>query len=113
MRSAPPVVARRAQGPQPVHDVSDPRFHDFRILSILCQRAVTFDHRNQKSSCLSRFQVAADPSMLLSISHSSGNAFLPVTKYSCEPFAESFMKRRHLLRQIEQGTATPYGLGPN
>jgi hypothetical protein len=41
------AVARRAQRPQPVYDVSDPRFHDFRILSILCQRAIAFDHRDQ------------------------------------------------------------------
>jgi len=47
MRSDSLAVARRAQGPQPVYDVSDPRLHHFRILSILCQRAIAFDHRNQ------------------------------------------------------------------
>src|SRR6202043_3210780 len=47
MRSAPLAVARRAKRLQPVHDVSDPRFHHFRILSILCQRPITFNHRDQ------------------------------------------------------------------
>src|SRR5580704_9782283 len=47
MRSTSLAVARRAQGPQPVHNVSDPRFYYFRILSVLCQRTVAFDHRDQ------------------------------------------------------------------
>jgi hypothetical protein len=52
MRSPPPVaVARRAQRPQPVHDVSDPILHHFRILSILCKRGVTFDHRHCRTGC--------------------------------------------------------------
>ncbi len=47
MRSGTLVVARPAQGPQPVHDVYDSRFHHFRILCILCQRTIAFDHRDQ------------------------------------------------------------------
>src|SRR4029077_21080543 len=47
MPSAPLAVTRRAKRLQPVHDVSDPRFHHFRILSILCQRPITFNHRDQ------------------------------------------------------------------
>jgi hypothetical protein len=41
------AVARLAQRPQPAHDIFDPRLYHFRILSILCQRAIAFDHRNQ------------------------------------------------------------------
>jgi hypothetical protein len=47
MRSTSPAVARRAQGPQLAHHVSDPRLHHFWILSILCQRRIAFDHRDQ------------------------------------------------------------------
>jgi hypothetical protein len=47
MRSDSLAVARRAKGPQPLYDIFDPRFHYFRILSILCQRAIAFDHRDQ------------------------------------------------------------------
>src|SRR5271154_340716 len=47
MRSTSLPVARRAQGPEPIHDISNPRFHHFGILSILCQRTIAFDHRDQ------------------------------------------------------------------
>src|ERR1700722_11793473 len=47
MQSDPLAVARRAQRPQPAHDIVDPRLYHFWILSILCQRAIAFDHGNQ------------------------------------------------------------------
>src|ERR1700728_265477 len=46
MRSTSLAVARRAQGSQPANDILDPRLYHFRILSILSQRAIAFDHRN-------------------------------------------------------------------
>jgi hypothetical protein len=57
IRSAPLAVARPAQRPQPLHDISNPLFHHFRILGILGERAVTFDHGDQQSSGLSGFIV--------------------------------------------------------
>src|ERR1700733_6445136 len=47
MRSAPLADARRAKRVQPVHDVSDPRFDHFQILSLLGQPPKTFNHRDQ------------------------------------------------------------------
>jgi hypothetical protein len=111
-RLHPPAVARRAQGPQPVHDVSGPRFHHSRILGILCQRGIAFDHRDQKASDVSGLDVAANPSVGLSFSQNGGNGLMPGMEDYRQSLPESRVKRRHLLRQIVQGTAAPYILGP-
>ena len=113
MESAPLAVARRAQGPQPGHDVFDPRFHHIRILSILCERDVAFEHRYQKTSGFSGFHIAANRSVSLSFSQSGGNALPPRIEHFRKPLAEPLVKGRHFLSQIVQGTAAPYVLGPN
>ena len=66
MRSARPGVARRAQGPEPAHDISNSCIPHLHILSNLCQDFVAFDHRGQKARSLFRYQVAADSSLMLS-----------------------------------------------
>lgn len=74
-------VTRRPQRLEPTHHISDPRFHHFRILSILCPRDVPFDHCNQKASGLNGFHIAANPSVGLSFSQSGGNALLPFMEH--------------------------------
>src|ERR1700726_3412077 len=113
MRSTGLAVARRPQGPQPVHDVSDPRFHHFRILSILCQRSITFNHRDQYADGVSWFHVTANASVGLALSQNGGNGLAPGIEDSRQPFPESCVKRRHFLREIVQLAATSHILGPN
>jgi hypothetical protein len=113
MRSTPLSVARRAQGQQPVHDVSDSRFHHFWIVSILCQRAIAFDHCDQKACGVSGFYVAANAPVGLALSQNGGNSLAPGIEDYRQPFPESRVKRRHFLRQIVQLAAATYILGPN
>src|SRR5215472_3988644 len=112
-RSASLTVARHAQRLQPVHDVSDSRFQYFCILSILRKRAVAFDDCDQKARSLFWDHFPADCSLRLSPSQSHGNCFSPGTEYPLQSLAESLVKGRHFLRQIEQFTATPYSLRLN
>src|SRR5215469_9681805 len=111
--SAPLAIARRAKGPQPSNHVFLPSLGHFRILSVLGQRAVAFDHRDQKTSGVSGFDIAANPSMGLSFSQRRGNTLLPFQEHRLQPLAESLVNRRHFLSQIVQGTAFPHVLGPN
>src|SRR6202041_144714 len=102
MRLACLTVARRTQGLQPAHDVSDPHVPHLRILSILCQHFVAFDHRDQKARSLFRNQVAAPCSLRLPPPQGHSNAFLPGMEDSLQSLAELFVELRHLLRQIDQ-----------
>src|SRR5580692_1512460 len=111
MRSAPIAVARRAKRIQPAHDISDSHIPHLRILSILCQHFVAFDHRNQKARSLFRNQVAADCSLILPPPQSHGNAFLPGMEDSLQSLTELFVEQRHLLRQIDQRTTALYVSG--
>src|SRR5215469_768902 len=111
--SAPPPVARRAKGPQPSNHVFLPSLRHFRILSIFGQRNVAFDHRDQKTSGVSGFDIAANLSLGLSFSQRGGNSLLPFTKHCLQPLAEPLVKSRHLLSQIVQRTAAPHVRGPN
>jgi hypothetical protein len=77
MQSAPLATARRSKRTQPAHDIFDPHIPHLRVLSVLCQHFVAFDHRDQKARSLFRNQVAADCSRILPLSQSGGNAFLP------------------------------------
>src|SRR5271155_1459120 len=113
MRSTSFAVARRAQGFQPVRNISDPRFYHFRILSIFGQRTIAFDHRNQEAGGVGGFHVAANDSLGLALSQDGGNALAPVIEDCLQSLPKSRVKRRHFLRQIVQLTAAAYILGPN
>src|SRR5215831_19428475 len=113
MRSAPLVVVRRPKRPQPANDISDSRIPHLRILSILCQHFVAFDHRDQKAGSLFRNQVAADGPLRLSPPQSHDNALLPAVEDPLQSLAESFVEMRHLLRQIDQGTTALYVSWPS
>src|ERR1700677_3460526 len=105
MRSASSAVARRAKRAQPTHNISDSHIPHLRILSILCQHFVAFDHRDQKARSLFRNQVAADCSLRLPPPQSHRNTVLPGLEDSLQTLAELFVELRHLLCQIDQGTA--------
>src|SRR5580700_10930501 len=113
MQSGTLAVARLAQRLQPAHDIFDPRLYHFWILSILGQRAIAFDHRNQQASRVSGFHVAANASLDLALSQNGGSGLAPGIEDYLQPFPESRVKRRHFLRQIVQLAATPHILGPN
>src|SRR5271170_3004250 len=108
MRSTSLTVARRAQGLQPAHDVSDPHVPHLRILSILGQHFVAFDHRDQKARSLFWNQVAAHCSLRLPPPQGRGNACLPRTENSLQSLAELFVELRHLLGQVNQRTTALY-----
>src|SRR5580698_10942322 len=107
-RSAPPAIARRSKRIQPADNIFDPHIPHLRVLSVLCQHFVAFDHRDQKARSLFRNQVAADCSRTLPLSQSGGNAFLPSLEDSLQSLSELFVELRHLLRQIDQGTTALY-----
>src|ERR1700721_1310333 len=113
MQLAAVAVARRAKRSQPAHDISDSHIPRLRILSILCQYFVAFDHRDQKAGSLFRNQVAANCSLMLPPPQSHGNAFLPGMEDSLQSLAELFVKLRHLLRQIDQRTTALYVSWPS
>src|SRR5579872_3255984 len=104
---------RRAQRPQPGHDIFNSHIPHLCILSILCQQGVALVHRNQKAGSFFRNQVAADGSLRLAPPQGYGNSFLPFMEDPLQSLAESFVQRRHLLRQIDQGTTTVYVFPPN
>src|ERR1700687_6409581 len=108
MRSASTAVARRAKRAQPTHNISDSHIPHLRILSILCQHFVAFNHRDQEARSLFRNQCAADCSLILPPPQSHGNAFLPGMEDSLQSLAELFVELRHLLRQIDQRTTALY-----
>jgi hypothetical protein len=113
MRSASTAVARRAKRAQPTHNISDSHIPDLRILSILCQHFVAFNHRDQEACSLFRNQVAADCSLILPPPQSHGDAFLPAMEDSLQSLTELFVEQRHFLRQIDQWTALPYVSWPS
>src|SRR5580700_4006560 len=113
MQSDPLAVARLAQRAQPAHDILDTRLYHFRILSILCQRAIAFDHRNEQTGGVSGFHVAANASVDLALSQNGGSGLAPGIEDCLQPLPESRVKRRHFLRKIVQLTAAAYILGPN
>ena len=84
MRSASTAVARRAKRAQPTHNISDSHIPHLRILSILCQHFVAFNHRDQEARSLFRNQVAADCSLILPPPQSHGDAFLPAMEDSLQ-----------------------------
>src|SRR5271170_6586009 len=108
MRSTSLAVARRAQGSQPAHDIFDPGPYYFWILSILCQRAITFDHRDQQTGGVSGFHVAANASVELALSQNGGSGLAPSIEDCLQALPESRVERRHFLRQIVQFTAAAY-----
>src|ERR1700733_9527433 len=108
MQSAPLAISRRAKRTQPAHDILDSHIPNLRILSVLCQHFVAFDHRDQKARSLFRNHVAADCSRTLAFSQSDGNAFLPSLEDSLQSLSELFVELRHLLRQIHQGATALY-----
>src|SRR5215469_12626997 len=101
MRSASLAVARRAKRIQPAHDIFDSHIPHLRILSILCQHFVAFDHRDQKARTLFWNHVGADYSLGLPPPQSHGNAFLPGMEDSLQSLADLFVELRHLLRQMD------------
>src|SRR5215467_10627881 len=111
-RSAPLAVAPRAERIQPAHDISNSHIPYLRILSILCQHFVAFDHRDEKASSFLRNQVAADCSLRLPPPQGRGNCFLPGVEDPLQALAELFIEQRHLLRQIDQGATGLYVRGP-
>src|SRR6202042_2253227 len=113
MRSTSFAVARRAQGSQPANDILDPCLYHFGILSILCQRAIAFDHGNQQTSGVSGFHVAANASVELALSQNGGSGLAPGIEDCLQALPESRVKRRHFLRKIVQLTAAAYIFGPN
>src|SRR5215469_11296623 len=113
MRSASLAVARCAKRIQPAHDIFDSRIPHLRILSILCQHFVAFDHRDQKARGLFRNQVAADCSQRLPPPQCPGNCFLQGTEDTFQSLAELLVEPRHLLCQIDQGTAILYVSWPS
>src|SRR5262252_5147372 len=106
-------MPRRTESPEPSHNISDSHIPHFCILSILCQQDVALVHRDEKAGSLFWNQVAADRPLRLSPSQSRGNTFLPGVEDPLQSLAESFIQGRHLLRQIDQGTATLHVLWPN
>src|SRR5262245_57957206 len=106
-------MPRRTKSPEPLHNISDSHIPHFRILSILCQQDVALVHRDEKAGSLFWNQVAADRPLRLSSPQSRGNAVVPVVEDPLQSLAESFIQRRHLLRQIDQGTTTLHVLWPN
>src|SRR5215472_8099156 len=117
LRHQTPSASTRLTGcakrPQPSHDVSDSHIPHLRILSILCQQDVALVHRDKKAGSLFRNQIAADCSLRLSPPQSCGDSFLPGIEDGFQPLAELFVQRRHLLRQIDEGTTTLYIFWPN
>src|SRR5580704_2999850 len=113
MRSASTAVARRAKRAQPTHNIFDSHIPHLRILSVLCQHFVAFNHRHQEARSLFRNQVAADRSLILPPPQSHGDAFLPGMEDSLQPLAELFVELRHLLRQIDQRTTALYVSWPS
>src|SRR5262249_8159020 len=101
-------LTRCAKRPQPSHDISDSHIPHLRILSIHCQQDVAFVHRHQKAGSLFRNQIAADCSLRLSPPQSCGNSLLTGNEDGLQPLAELFVQRRHLLRQIDEGTTAVY-----
>src|SRR6202035_2279216 len=91
MQSAPLAIARRSKRIQPAHDILDPHIPHLRVLSVLCQHFVAFNHRDQKARSLFRNQVAADCSRILPLSQSGGNAFLPCLEDSLQSPSELFV----------------------
>src|ERR1700721_573640 len=112
MRSCLLAAARRAKRTKPTYDISDPHIPYPRILSILCQHFVAFDHRDQKARSLFRNQVAAHCSLRLPPPQGHSNAFLPGIEDSLQSLAELFVELRHLLGQINQWTTGLYISGP-
>src|SRR5215470_1856290 len=115
-RQTPPASTRWtrcAKRPQPSHDISHSHIPHLRILRIFCQHNVALVHRDQKAGSLFWNQIAADCSLRLSPPQSCGNSFLPGIEDGLQPLAELFVQRRHLLRQIEEGTTALYILWPN
>src|ERR1700722_1641731 len=108
MRLTSLTVARRTQGLEPAHDVSDSHVPHLRILSILGQHFVAFDHRDQKARRLFRNQVAAHGSLQLPRPDSDANAFFPGIEDSLQSLAELFVELGHLLVQINQRTTALY-----
>src|SRR5215472_13473775 len=108
MQSSSLATARRSKSTQPVHDIFDPHVPHLRVLSVLCQHFVAFDHRDQEARSLFRNQVAADCSRTLPLLQGGGNAFLPGPEDSLQPLPELFVEQRHLLRQIDQGATLLY-----
>src|SRR5260370_5221824 len=117
LRQKPPAASTRftrcAKRTQPSNDIFDSHIPHFRILSILCQQDVALVHRDEKAGSLFWNQVAADRPLRLSPPQSRGNAFLPAVEDPLQSLAELFIQRRHLLRQIDQGTTTLHVLWPN
>src|SRR6516162_83025 len=102
------TLTRRSESTQPVHDILNPHVPHLRVLSVLSQHLVAFDHRDQKARSLFRNQVAADCSRTLPLLQGSGNAFLPGSEDSLQSLPEWFVEQRHLLRQIDQGATALY-----
>src|SRR5262249_61997208 len=76
VRPAPLAATRHAKRVQPTHNISDSYIPHLRILSILCQHFVAFDHRDQKPGGLFRNQVAAADTFELSPPSSQENTRL-------------------------------------
>src|SRR6201981_3744941 len=112
MRSTSLVVARLTQRPQPVHDIFDPGLYYFRILSILCQRAIAFDHRTQPTCGVCGRAVPANASADLALSQNGGSGLAPGIEDCLQPLPESRVKRRHFLRQVVELTSAAQLLGP-
>src|ERR1700746_3393020 len=113
IRSPSLAVARLAKRLQPPHDIFDTDFPHLGVLSVLCQRGVALDHRDQKTGSLVWIQVAANCSLGLPSAQERGNSFLPGEEYPLQPLAELLVQRRHLLRQIEQRATFSNVCGPS
>src|SRR5215469_421449 len=103
------ICAKRVE---PANDISYSRIPRLRVLSILCQHFVAFDHGDQKARSLFRNQVAADCSLRLPPPQKHCNSFLPGTEDPLQSHAELLVEARHLLRQIDQGATALYILWP-
>ncbi len=112
-RSDPLAPSRSAKRIQPAHNISDSDSPHLRVLSILSQHFVAFDHRDQKARSLLRIQVAADYSLRLPPAQRYGNSLLPATKYPLQSPSELFIELRHLLRQIDERTSAVYVSRPS
>src|SRR5580692_3297681 len=113
IKSARLAVAMRSKRIQPAHDIFGPYIPYLRVLSVLCQHFIAFDHGDQKARGLFRYHVAADCSRILSLSQSGGNAFLPGFEDGLQALSKLFVELRHLLRQIDEGAAALYIHGPS
>src|SRR5579863_8741143 len=80
----------RSKRIQPLRDISDPHVPQLRILSVLGQHFVAFDHRDQKTRSLFRNQIAANRSRTLPLSQGGGNAFLPGLEDGLQSLPELF-----------------------